>query len=127
MNLPASLQELHETLARRRGELEAEVRAKLGEARMEHVGPETGTDTDGGDSPALSAAGEMLRAEVQRDLSELGDIEAAQKRLAEGTYGICIDCGQQVDAARLRAWPAAARCLGCQTSKEATHGTGRQS
>ena len=38
----------------------------------------------------------------------------ALRRLDEGTYGICVDCGKPVPENRLRARPEAARCLACQ-------------
>lgn len=110
---------LRNALLTRRQELEGEVRGKLDESRLEHVGPDTGIDTDGGDSAALAAAGELQRAEARRDMEELAEIEAALKRLDEGAYGMCVNCGQPIGEQRLRAWPAAVRCIGCQTRAEA--------
>ena len=31
---------------------------------------------------------------------------------------LCLDCGEEIGAARLKANPAAARCVTCQTKKE---------
>jgi RNA polymerase-binding transcription factor DksA len=38
--------------------------------------------------------------------------------LALGEYGICVDCGNDIGAARLAAQPAALRCVACQTVAE---------
>ncbi|MHB1595659.1 MAG: TraR/DksA family transcriptional regulator [Streptosporangiaceae bacterium] len=38
----------------------------------------------------------------------------ALRRLDEGRYGICIDCGKPVPESRLKARPEAERCLKCQ-------------
>src|ERR671916_1409662 len=49
---------------------------------------------------------------------ERGRILAAQQRLHEGTYGICVDCGRRIDDERLEARPQAERCLPCQERAE---------
>jgi DnaK suppressor protein len=43
----------------------------------------------------------------------LTEIDAALERLAAGTYGTCVRCGQQIAPARLEARPAAPTCIGC--------------
>ncbi len=40
----------------------------------------------------------------------------ALRRLAEGRYGVCVDCGRPVPESRLKARPEAARCLKCQAA-----------
>lgn len=50
--------------------------------------------------------------------AELDAIEAALQRIEDGTYGICIDCGSTIPAARLHAAPATLRCIGCQSQVE---------
>lgn len=40
--------------------------------------------------------------------------KAALKRIEEGDYGTCLKCGKQIEAMRLKAYPAAAVCLGCE-------------
>lgn len=52
-----------------------------------------------------------LRAKVQR-------IELALERIAEGTYGRCLECGDAISEPRLRAMPEATLCLGCQEARE---------
>ena len=44
---------------------------------------------------------------------ELAEIDEALLRSDAGTYGICIDCGRSIPIARLRARPAATRCVAC--------------
>ncbi len=41
-------------------------------------------------------------------------VEEALRRLADGKYGRCADCGEEIALARLRALPFAIRCLSCQ-------------
>lgn len=45
-------------------------------------------------------------------------VEDALVRLDTGTYGLCVDCGRKIDAARLAAIPYAAVCLPCQSKRE---------
>jgi len=45
-------------------------------------------------------------------------IEEARRALATGTYGTCVDCGQEISAARCAAMPEAIRCLDCQRHLE---------
>jgi DnaK suppressor protein len=40
-------------------------------------------------------------------------IEAALRRIEEGTYGKCIECGKPIAKRRLEALPEAERCLAC--------------
>jgi RNA polymerase-binding transcription factor DksA len=48
-------------------------------------------------------------------------IEEARRALAEGRYGICVDCGVEIPAERLRAVPEAVRCVECQRIFEGKH------
>ncbi|MEW9532003.1 TraR/DksA family transcriptional regulator [Microbispora sp. NPDC049125] len=43
---------------------------------------------------------------------------AALKRLDDGGYGQCVDCGKPVPEGRLEARPEAARCVACQSRTE---------
>jgi len=47
-------------------------------------------------------------------------IESALERLKAGTYGVCVDCGEPIAVARLRALPFAERCRDCQEARDAT-------
>jgi len=40
-------------------------------------------------------------------------IQAALGRIENGTYGLCENCGESIDQARLKAIPEATRCLDC--------------
>jgi DnaK suppressor protein len=47
----------------------------------------------------------------------LAQIDAAMARLAEGSYGTCENCGQQIGAARLAARPVTTTCISCATHR----------
>ncbi len=46
------------------------------------------------------------------------DVEIALERMESGLYGICVDCGTQIDPARLEVSPSAATCIDCQRKRE---------
>jgi RNA polymerase-binding transcription factor len=57
-------------------------------------------------------------AEVTRDVQEIRAIEGALRRVALGTYGTCVSCGQPIEHERLEAHPTANRCAACQRAYE---------
>lgn len=48
------------------------------------------------------------------EAAQLEDIEAAIKRIDDGNYGICVDCGKLIPRKRLEVLPFARRCLACE-------------
>jgi len=48
----------------------------------------------------------------------LDEIDAAQARLAAGTFGACEGCGKPIPLTRLRAVPTARRCVVCERAAE---------
>jgi RNA polymerase-binding protein DksA len=46
--------------------------------------------------------------------SQLEQIDHALQKMADGTYGICDNCGEPIPAARLEALPYATLCITCQ-------------
>jgi RNA polymerase-binding transcription factor DksA len=43
---------------------------------------------------------------------------AALERIRKGEYGVCIDCGKNISAARLQIKPEASRCITCRQKYE---------
>ncbi len=56
---------------------------------------------------------------------ELIKMDAAERKLNEGTYGICEECGKDISVERLAALPYAVRCLECEERFEHTDVQGR--
>jgi DnaK suppressor protein len=50
----------------------------------------------------------------ERAVSQLALVDAALRRLDEGTFGTCRRCGNQIAPERLEALPWAAFCIDCQ-------------
>lgn len=62
-----------------------------------------------------NAKNHALRQNLQRLLGQVND---ALAKFDRGTYGLCEDCGDRIDRARLKAIPYAALCLKCQQQRE---------
>ena len=50
--------------------------------------------------------------------SELGQVSTALRRMDEGSYGACQECGEPIDERRLLALPATPFCTSCQADHE---------
>jgi RNA polymerase-binding protein DksA len=61
---------------------------------------------------------EKTWALVQRLERKLESIDHALRIAQNGTYGICENCGDRIDPARLEALPEATLCLDCQRQVE---------
>ena len=55
----------------------------------------------------------QLVAVLKQATADLDELDAAVRRVDEGTYGACERCGLAIAPARLEARPAARRCIGC--------------
>jgi len=53
----------------------------------------------------------------KRIREESARIERALHKFEEGTYGLCDNCGQSIDPARLEALPQASLCLSCKAQQ----------
>jgi DnaK suppressor protein len=54
----------------------------------------------------------------EQEGAELNAVDAALQRIASGSYGQCVDCGQAITVARLHVSPDAPRCIRCQEAAE---------
>ncbi|AOB31520.1 hypothetical protein AKI39_13725 [Bordetella sp. H567] len=63
---------------------------------------------------------EVRWAEMEIDRHTVANVDRALARLAQGEYGICIDCQGAIPQARLFALPTAIRCAACQAVAEAS-------
>jgi DnaK suppressor protein len=75
------------------------------------------------DNHLAETATATLGREIDYTLGEnsgqvLAAIDAALKRIDEGTYGTCVSCGEQIRYERLEATPWAALCIDCKRKAE---------
>jgi DnaK suppressor protein len=69
---------------------------------------------DYGDKANSFNTKESLLQQLSQNREVLGAVEGALRRIDDGTYGRCAECGEPIPAKRLEAMPWAALCLYCQ-------------
>ena len=95
------------------------VQSVIENLRVNHPGTlddETEEITGAGDNHLGDAATATLGREIDYTLGEnseqvLHEIDAALKRIEDGTYGTCTACGKEIGAERLEAYPWASLCI----------------
>ena len=107
-----NLEKIREQLLERKRELDE----NLSTMSREHLSDFQVQDP--GDQ-ALSSTLEALRSSFQdTEVAEYKRILEALKKIDEGTYGTCIDCGEPISEKRLSLYPNVLRCLACQEAFE---------
>jgi len=119
-------QNISDTFATQLQAMRAEVLAQLRDQRGGRIGR-----AEAAAQAREEASEDWAQADAERDLAfameeresaELVAIDEALKRVADGSYGLCVDCGASIATARLHASPTALRCIDCQSRLELAHG-----
>jgi RNA polymerase-binding transcription factor DksA len=110
--------EIGRRLRERERTLRGEIREALLRSEHEHHKDLAGLVADIGDESVANMLADVDIAAVDRDVGELREVEGALARMSEGRYGVCVDCGEAIGHSRLKANPAAARCIACQGRQE---------
>ena len=106
---------------------QARVRAAidhLHENNSHSLEDETGeVNASGADNHLGDTASATYDRELEQGLEEgaeelLGRIEAALRRIDDGTYGACENCGEPIGEERLEAMPWATLCIECKRREE---------
>ncbi|RYF40848.1 MAG: TraR/DksA family transcriptional regulator [Comamonadaceae bacterium] len=85
----------------------------------EPAGQEVTDFKDAAQEEELSAVHDVQSAHAAQDLAA---VLAAQRRLADHSYGTCTGCGAPIDVRRLRAMPQTPYCAPCQEIVESEAG-----
>ncbi|TFD57201.1 molecular chaperone DnaK [Cryobacterium suzukii] len=112
---PAQLHAFETALAERRRELTVESqRLADTNARVQS------SRSDGSADGAHDAEASSLRTEWSRmsrfqgeAVEELAAIDRALQRIVDGTFGLCVHCGERIPEGRLEIKPAADLCMMC--------------
>lgn len=118
----AQLHDIERRLAVREIELQSRVR-EAKQSQADRPGASRSHVEDLAEEGEQRFRNGIEHVELLRDQEELTDIAAAHERIADGDYGQCIDCGQDIAPERLSAQPTASRCVLCQGAFEKKHGT----
>jgi DnaK suppressor protein len=108
--------ELKKMLEDRRRELVNEVQGRMRDVRAD--GNKERDVLDQGESSEVDIQEDIEFALIQMKSETLNKIDAALRRLDDGSYGDCFECGDEISEARLRALPFAVRCKDCEEARE---------
>lgn len=117
----ADLRKFEELLTKKKEELLDEM-GSLGERYRETVRNATGDLSSYSYHMADQGTDNMERELAFMMASKSGrfvyHIDMALKRIKEGTYGMCHQCGKKITKARLMAVPHARLCIECKSAEE---------
>lgn len=109
---------LEKILTKKREELLKEVKEEIGEHFEGGRRAEVETALDDGDWSVVDLAEDLDIAILEKHKDTLNKIDEALRKLDEGTYGKCNDCGQEISEKRLNVLPFAIYCVDCQQRRE---------
>jgi DnaK suppressor protein len=76
------------------------------------------TVMDDGDLSVVDLSEDISLKQLSTHRETLIKIDAALRKLADNTYGICEECGDEISEERLKVMPFAIYCRDCQEKKE---------
>ena len=72
------------------------------------------------DEVQFAVARELSTRNLERESSLLREVRAALGRIADGSYGVCLQCEEEISHKRLKAVPWATLCIHCQEQSDRT-------
>lgn len=72
-----------------------------------------GSEEGFADSGQVTEQRSEALAQIEQARNRLEQVDQALERMEQGTYGICADCGQEINPARLEVRPLSIRCVEC--------------
>ena len=118
--------ELKRILDERRREILSEVHDKIRDVRTEAANSPSHGVFDAAETSESDIQDDIEFALIQMKAETLHKIEEALRRLEEGTFGYCFECGDEISERRLRALPFAVRCKDCEEAREIAEQRERQ-
>ena len=124
MNTPVS-DTFGQQLQAMRADVLAQLRAQRGGRIGRAEAAANAREPESDDCALAAAERDLTFALEERESAELVAIDEALRRVADGSYGLCVDCGASIATARLHANPVALRCVACQDKAEHASGAAR--
>jgi DnaK suppressor protein len=109
---------LRKSLIRKREELVKEVKIEISKYIKGETRQLVDTALDDGDWSIVDLSEDISLRQLGTHRQTLLKIDEALRKLAEGTYGICEDCGEPISKERLKVLPFATHCIDCQERRE---------
>lgn len=121
-----STDELRAMLLERRSAIQQQIHDLLAQYREHHSANHNDSVLDLEDMSLRDSTGEQQLSLLEARNRTRMMLDTALRRLDDGEYGLCEDCGAKINAGRLKALPFAKRCLSCQHQAEVLEKIARQ-
>ena len=105
-------------------ETERELSSALSRAGAEVAEQDELATQDYGDKATSTYTKDSLLQQRGQQSEQLVAIQDSLRRIQDGTYGVCTECGEPIAAKRLEAMPWAGLCMACQNLQDDLQGTG---
>ncbi len=109
---------LRRSLIQKREELVREVKNEISKYIKGETRQLVDTALDDGDWSVVDLSEDISFKHMSTHRENLLKIDEALRKLSEGTYGICEDCGEEISEQRLKILPFAIYCTDCQERRE---------
>jgi len=110
--------QLQKLLITKREELLKEAKEEIGRLVRGENKELVETALDDGDWSVIDLAEDLNLRKLTIHKENLNKIDEALRKIDEGTYGICEDCGTEIDEERLKVIPFAIYCVDCMEQRE---------
>ena len=109
---------LRKSLIQKREEIVREVKSGISKYIKGETRQLVDTALDDGDWSVVDLSEDISFKHMSTHRENLLKIDEALRKLSEGTYGICEDCGEEISEQRLKILPFAIYCTDCQEKRE---------
>ena len=109
---------LKKILYRKRAEVVKELEQQMGRKLSTEAGQKVDSAMDSGDLSLQDMDQGIDYSLLEMKYEQYKDIADAFRKLQNGTYGLCEECGQEIDIKRLEVNPLARYCITCKQHKE---------
>lgn len=114
----SSVEELRAMLLDKRMTIQQQINELLTQYREHHSTTHNNSVLDLQDMSLRDSTAEQQLSLLESRNRTRMMLDTALRRLDDGEYGLCEDCGVEITAGRLKALPFARRCLPCQQQAE---------
>lgn len=109
---------LQKVLLKKRNEVVQGLEQQLGRKLSYEPGQKMDSGMDNADLSTMDMNEVVDYSLLEMKYEQYKDIADAFRRLEDDTYGLCEECGEEIDIKRLEVNPLARYCIACKTLKE---------
>ena len=109
---------LKKLLLKKRNEVVAGLETQMGRRLTRESGQKIDSAMDSADQSTLDVDQGIDYSLLEMKYEQYKDIADAFRKLENTTYGLCEECGEEIDIKRLQVNPLARYCISCKQKKE---------